>query len=162
MRTVAFWLMGSFSGANWPNLEVAVPIVLLSTLFFMSQYRNLNLMLLGDEVSITLGTNLHLYRQIYLLITSIIIGFLVYNSGIIGFVGLIVPHIARMIFGTDHKKILLISSLIGAILLIWSDVISRLIIPGSEIPVGIVISLIGAPSFVYLIISKTYGFGGKN
>jgi iron complex transport system permease protein len=119
-------------------------------------------MLLGDEASITLGTDLQRYRQFYLLITSIIIGFLVFNSGIIGFVGLIVPHIARLIFGTDHKKILLMSALIGSILLIWSDVISRLIIQGSEVPVGIIISLIGAPSFVYLIVSRTYGFGGKN
>ncbi|MGO1370054.1 MAG: FecCD family ABC transporter permease [Senegalia sp. (in: firmicutes)] len=162
MRTVSFWLMGSFSGASWDNLKILIPVVISATLFFLTQYRNLNLMLLGDEVSITLGSNLHLYRQIYLLITSIIIGFLVYNSGIIGFVGLIVPHIARLTFGTEHKRILLTSSLIGSILLIWSDVISRLIIPGSEIPVGIVISLIGAPSFVYLIISKNYGFGGKD
>jgi iron complex transport system permease protein len=119
-------------------------------------------MLLGDQVSITLGRNLHSYRQFYLLITSIVIGFLVYNSGIIGFVGLIIPHIARLIFGTDHKKIILISALMGSILLIWADVISRLIIEGSEIPVGIVIALIGAPSFVYLMINRTYGFGGAS
>ncbi|WP_130808005.1 FecCD family ABC transporter permease [Senegalia massiliensis] len=162
MRTVAFWLMGSFSGANWDNLKIAIPVVVISTIFFITQYRTLNLMLLGDEASITLGTDLQRYRQFYLLITSIIIGFLVFNSGIIGFVGLIVPHIARLIFGTDHKKILLMSALIGSILLIWSDVISRLIIQGSEVPVGIIISLIGAPSFVYLIVSRTYGFGGKN
>lgn len=161
MRTVAFWLMGSFSGANWDNLIVVVPIVILSTVFFITQYRTLNLMLLGDEVSITLGENLHSYRQLYLLITSIVIGFLVYNSGIIGFVGLIIPHITRLIFGTDHKKIILISALMGSILLIWADVISRLIIKGSEISVGIIIALIGAPSFVYLMISKTYGFGGN-
>ncbi|MFO7886709.1 MAG: iron ABC transporter permease [Eubacteriales bacterium] len=160
MRDVAFWLMGSFSGAKWENLIVVVPFVLLATIFFTTQHRTLNLMLLGDDVSITLGKNLHSYRQFYLLITSIVIGFLVYNSGIIGFVGLIIPHISRLLFGTDHKKIILISALMGSILLIWADVISRLIIKGSEIPVGIVIALIGAPAFVYLMINRNYGFGG--
>ena len=119
-------------------------------------------MLIGDEVSITLGKNLHKSRQVYLAIASIIIGFIVYASGIIGFIGLIIPHMARMIFGTDHKRIIITSSLMGAIFLIWSDVLSRTIIKGVEIPIGILISMIGAPCFIYLMIKKTYGFGGNS
>ena len=78
----------------------------------------------------------------------------------IGFVGLIIPHLVRMVLGTDHKRTILLSALIGAIFLVWADVLSRIIIPGSELPIGILISMIGAPCFVYLMISKSYGFGG--
>ncbi len=78
----------------------------------------------------------------------------------IGFVGLIIPHLVRMIFGTDHKKIILISALVGAIFLVWADVLSRIILPGSEVPIGILISMIGAPCFIYLMVNKSYGFGG--
>ena len=119
-------------------------------------------MLLGDDVAVTLGTDLHKYRHIYLIITSLMIGMLVYSSGMIGFVGLIIPHIVRMIFGTDHKKIIPIASILGGIFVIWADVLSRTLIEGTEIPIGILISMIGAPCFIWLMIKNTYGFGGKN
>lgn len=161
IRTITYWLMGSLAGAKWENIKLVLPIVIITTIFFITQYRTLNLMLLGDEVSITLGKDLHKYRLVYLLITSLVIGLIVYSSGIIGFVGLIIPHIVRMLFGTDHKKIILITALIGSIFLIWADVLSRIIIPGSELPIGILISIIGAPAFIYLMINKSYGFGGR-
>lgn len=161
IKTLTYWLMGSLAGAKWDELLTLFIIVVSSLLFFATQYRTLNLMLVGDEVSITLGTDLNRYRQAYLVITSIVIGFVVYSSGMIGFVGLIIPHFSRMIFGTDHKKIIPVSAVLGAIFLVWSDVLSRIIIPGSELPIGILISMIGAPCFVYLMISRSYGFGGS-
>ncbi len=161
LKTITFWLMGSLAGAKWNEIVIILPVIILGTIFFITQYRTLNLMLLGDEVSITLGTDLHKFRIIYLLITSLMIGLLVYVSGMIGFVGLIIPHIVRIIFGTDHKKIIPITALLGAIILIWADVISRILIKGTEIPIGIVISIIGAPLFVWLMIKKNYGFGGN-
>ena len=161
LNTITFWLMGSLAGAKWNEIVIILPIIILGTIFFITQYRTLNLMLLGDEVSITLGTDLHSYRIIYLVITSIMIGILVYASGMIGFVGLIIPHIVRIIFGTDHKKIIPIAALLGSIILIWADVFSRILIKGTEIPIGIVISIIGAPLFVWLMIKKNYGFGGN-
>lgn len=161
LKTITFWLMGSLAGAKWNEIVIIMPIIILGVIFFMTQYRTLNLMLLGDEVSITLGTDLHKFRIIYLVITSLMIGLLVYVSGMIGFVGLIIPHIVRMIFGTDHKKIIPISALLGAIILIWADVLSRALIKGTEIPIGIVISIIGSPLFVWLMIKKNYGFGGS-
>lgn len=160
IRSITNWMMGSLAGAKWETISFIFPIILLGTIFFVSQYRTLNLMLLGDEVSITLGKNLHRYRQVYLLVSSLIIGLIVYSSGIIGFVGLIIPHIVRIIFGTDHKKIVPITALAGSIFLIWADVLSRIIIPGSELPIGILISMIGTPIFIYLMVSKSYGFGG--
>lgn len=161
LKTITFWLMGSLAGAKWNEIVIIMPIIILGVIFFITQYRTLNLMLLGDEVSITLGTDLHKFRIIYLVITSLMIGLLVYVSGMIGFVGLIIPHIVRMIFGTDHKKIIPISALLGAIILIWADVLSRALIKGTEIPIGIVISIIGSPLFVWLMIKKNYGFGGS-
>lgn len=162
MQKITFWLMGSVAGAKWKDIIFILPIILLGIVFFMTQYRVLNLMLLGDDVAVTLGTDLHKYRHVYLIITSLMIGMLVYSSGMIGFVGLIIPHIVRMIFGTDHKKIIPIAAISGGIFLIWADVLSRTLIDGTEIPIGILISMVGAPCFIWLMIKKTYGFGGKN
>ena len=161
MQTIAYWMMGSFAGAKWENLMIIAPIVILAVLFLWTQSRMLNLMLLGDESALTLGTDLHIYRQIYLLVSSLIVGFVVYSAGMIGFVGLVVPHVIRMLVGTDHKKLIPVAALTGAIFLVVADGLCRVIIPRTELPIGILISLIGAPCFVYLMIKKTYGFGGN-
>ena len=160
MMSVTYWLMGSLAGAEWGQIAFLLPFVLLCTLFFWSQSRTLNLMLLGDEVSVTLGADLHRWRLLYLLLASALIGFVVYAAGMIGFVGLIIPHAARMVFGSDHRRLIPASALLGALLLVWADVLCRTIIPRSELPIGILTSLLGAPCFVYLMARKTYGFGG--
>ena len=162
MQTIAYWMMGSLAGAQWGELAVIAPIIVLSILFFWTQSRVLNLMLLGDESAITMGTDLHAYRQWYLLISSLIVGFAVYSAGMIGFVGLIVPHVIRMFTGPDHKRLLPVAALVGAIFLVVADGLCRVIIPHTELPIGILISMIGAPSFIYLMIKKTYGFGGSD
>lgn len=161
MQSIAYWMMGSFAGAKWENLMIIAPIVILAVLFLCTQSRMLNLMLLGDESALTLGTDLHIYRQIYLLVSSLIVGFVVYSAGMIGFVGLVVPHVIRMLVGTDHKKLIPVAALTGAIFLVVADGLCRIIIPRTELPIGILISIIGAPCFVYLMIKKTYGFGGN-
>lgn len=160
MQSVTYWLLGSLAGAKWETNIIILPVVIIACLFFWSRYRVLNLMLLGDDVSITLGTDLHKPRHIYLIITSIMIGLSVYCAGVIGFVGLIIPHAVRMIFGTDHKKLIPISALVGSIFMIFADALSRIIIPNSEMPIGILISMVGAPVFIYLMVKKSYGFGG--
>lgn len=161
MQSVAYWMMGSFAGAKWENLMIIAPIVILAVLFLWTQSRMLNLMLLGDESALTLGTDLHIYRQIYLLVSSLIVGFVVYSAGMIGFVGLVVPHVIRMLVGTDHKRLIPVAALTGAIFLVVADGLCRVIIPRTELPIGILISIIGAPCFVYLMIKRTYGFGGN-
>ena len=95
-----------------------------------------------------------------LLVAAAIVGFAVYAAGMIGFVGLVVPHVMRMLFGTDHKKLIPLCALAGAVFLIWADVACRVIIPGTELPIGILTSMIGAPCFIYLMARKKYGFGG--
>lgn len=154
------WTMGSLAAANWDSNVVILVVTMLGTLFFLTQYRTLNLMLLGDEVSITLGTDLHRWRIFYLIVSSLMVGFAVYNAGVIGFVGLVVPHGARMLFGTDHKKLIPISALAGAVFLVWADVLCRTILRGNEIPIGILTSMLGAPVFIYLMARRRYGFGG--
>lgn len=155
-REIGFWLLGSVAGAKWEHIRVIVPIILVCTVFFFTQYRTLDLMLLGDEVAITIGKDLNRVRYLYLIVVSLMIGFVVYVSGIIGFIGLLVPHIARMVVGTSHRRLIFISGLMGALLLVWADVLSRIVIPGTELPTGIPISVIGAPAFIYLIIQKSY------
>ncbi len=161
IQTIAYWLMGSLANAKWEELAVICPVVFGGTLFFWTQSRVLNLMLLGDETSITLGTDLNRYRHAYLIVAALMVGFVVYAAGMIGFVGLIIPHVVRMFTGTDHKQLVLASAFVGAIFLIWADVLCRVIIPRTELPIGILISLIGAPAFVYLMIRRSYGFGGQ-
>ena len=157
---IMFWTMGSLAGAKWQRVAVLLPVILIGTLIFWSQFRNLNLMLLGDEASITLGTDLHRARNLYMILSSLMVGFAVYAAGTIGFVGLIIPHAVRMIFGTDHRRLVPLCALVGAIFLIWADVGCRVILKNSEMPIGILVSIIGAPCFIYLMVRRSYGFGG--
>ncbi len=116
--TVQFWLMGSLAGAQWSGNFRILCVVLPCTLFFISQARILNLMLMGDDTAVTLGTDLQPYRRVYLVIASLMVGFVVHVSGVIGFVGLIIPHTVRGIFGVDHKKLLPLSALTGSVFLV--------------------------------------------
>ena len=118
-------------------------------------------MLLGDESAITLGTDLHRWRILYLIVASLMVGFAVYAAGVIGFVGLVIPHVVRMLFGTDHKKLIPLSALLGALFLLWADVLCRTLIDRAELPIGVLTSMIGAPVFIYLMVKRKYGFGGK-
>ena len=154
------WTMGSLSAADWPNNVVMLLVAGGGTAFFLTQCRTLNLMLLGDETAVTLGTDLHRYRILYLVVSSLMVGFAVYAAGAIGFVGLVVPHVVRLLFGTDHRRLVPLCALSGALFLLWADVLCRTILPGNEIPVGILTSLLGAPVFLYLMVRHRYGFGG--
>ena len=154
------WTMGSLAAANWPNNGVMLLVAAGGTLFFLTQCRTLNLMLLGDETAVTLGTDLHRYRILYLIISSLMVGFAVYSAGAIGFVGLVVPHVVRLLFGTDHRHLVPLCAVSGAVFLVWADVLCRTILPGNEIPIGILTSLLGAPVFLYLMARRRYGFGG--
>lgn len=156
LRSVSYWMMGSFGGAKWSSLKVIYILIISGIVFFISQYRILDLMLLGDDVAITLGTDLNKYRTKFLLVVSLIVGFIVYSSGMIGFVGLLVPHFVRIIVGTSHKALIPISALVGGIFLIWADVFARTIIPHTDIPIGILISMIGSPIFIYLLVKKAF------
>lgn len=159
--SVTFWLMGSLAGARWESNLVILIVVLLALAFFMTQTKTLNLMLLGDDTALILGTKLQYYRLAYLIVASLVVGFVVYCSGVIGFVGLIIPHFVRTLFGVDHKRLLPLGALSGAVFLVWADVVSRTILGSTELPIGILISFVGAPIFIILLVKKTYSFGGR-
>ena len=155
IRTVNFWMMGSLAGAEWSNIVLPIAISVIPLIYFFTQYRNLNLMVLGDETSITLGLNIEKHRKIYMILSSLITGVIVSVCGTIGFVGIMIPHIVRLIFGTDHKTLLPFSALVGAIFLIWADVIARCAINNMELPIGIITSVIGAPFLLWLMVKGT-------
>ena len=155
IRTVNFWMMGSLAGAEWSNIVLPIAISVIPLIYFFTQYRNLNLMVLGDETSITLGLNIEKHRKIYMILSSLITGVIVSVCGNIGFVGIMIPHIVRLIFGTDHKTLLPFSALVGAIFLIWADVIARCAITNMELPIGIITSVIGAPFLLWLMVKGT-------
>lgn len=161
IQSVTFWLMGSLQTADWRNTGILLAVVFFISLYFVKNSRILNLMLLGDEVSVTLGYDLSKMRRIYILLCALIVGLIVYNCGIIGFVGLVIPHIARLLCGGNYKKVLPMSAVLGMLFMVCADVISRTIMEGSEVPIGVVVSVIGAPIFIYLLISKNYGYGKR-
>ena len=161
IQTISYWLMGSLAGARWSELFILMPLLCCCILLLWSQKRILNLMLMGDEAAITMGFDLHIYRQAYLLIVAMIVGFAVYSAGMLGFIGLLIPHVVRMMMGTDHGRLIPFSAVAGAVFLVWADLGCRIILPRTELPIGILISLIGAPCFVYLMIKRTYSFGGN-
>lgn len=160
MQTLNFWLLGSLTGASWQSIQVLFPLVLAASMLYIVQSRILNLMVVGDDTAVTLGRNLKTYRVFYTIIVSLVIGFVVYSCGLIGFVGLVVPHISRLLVGANHSKMLPVSLLVGALFLLWSDVLSRVIIQGSEIPIGIIVSAVGGPFFLYLVIKNAVGKQG--
>ena len=153
--------MGSLQTADWRNTGTLLAVVFVISIYFVKNSRILNLMLLGDEVSVTLGYDLSKMRRIYILLCALIVGLIVYNCGIIGFVGLVIPHIARLLCGGNYKKVLPMSAVLGMLFMVCADVISRTIMEGSEVPIGVVVSVIGAPIFIYLLISKNYGYGKR-
>ena len=120
----------------------------------MTQSRRLNALIIGDETATTLGIDVNRFRRQLLVVTSMLTGVIIAVSGTIGFVGLMMPHIVRLIVGSDHRRVLPISLLSGAVYLIWVDVIARTVFAPEEIPVGIITSLCGAPFFLWLMRHK--------
>ncbi len=118
LQRVTFWIMGSVASANWSKLPFLTVVVAGSVVFFLTQFRTLNVMLVGDETATTLGINLGFYRKLYLTIASLITGIMVANCGMIGFIGLIIPHITRAIVGSNHKQLVPISILFGGIFMV--------------------------------------------
>lgn len=160
IQSITFWLMGSLGSVTWEQLFILYPVIILCSIALWMTSKILNLMLLGDEVAIVLGRKLDNYRKMYILIVSCMVGFIVYASGMIGFVGLIIPHCVRSLFGVNHWKLLPPSALAGAIFLVWVDIFSRILIKGTELPIGILVSVVAAPFFVYLMMKNRYKFGG--
>jgi len=151
LHQVVFWLMGGFSGRGWDDVYMFIPYgVIGSTLIFIYS-RELNAMLLGEEPAQHLGVEVERVKRRLLIAAALLTGACVSVSGLIGFVGLVIPHLVRMLFGPDHRILLPAVALFGAAFLVIADVLARVIIAPGELPVGIVTALVGGPFFIYLL-----------
>jgi iron complex transport system permease protein len=154
MQSVVFWLMGGLSGATW---EYVLAVALMFAVGFavaISDMRGLNVMLLGDDRAGHLGVDVERFKIVVLAAGSLLVAAAVSVAGLIGFVGLMTPHIVRLIIGPDHRLLLPASALGGAILLVLADLIARTILAPVEIPVGIVTALAGGPFFLWLLVRR--------
>ncbi|RAV33191.1 FecCD family ABC transporter permease [Corynebacterium heidelbergense] len=160
-RTVMFWLLGSLGGASWSHIPVAVGAVVITVVVLFSRARVLDVLSTGDAASLSMGINPKTVRTQLFVLVALGTGVLVAVSGTIGFVGLVIPHIVRMVVGPAHRAMVVLAPLIGAILLVWVDVFSRSIVPPRELPIGVVTALLGVPIFVLIIRSSRYVYGGS-
>ncbi|WP_125153146.1 FecCD family ABC transporter permease [Clostridium rectalis] len=151
---IVFWTMGSISSANWKQVFTLTPFVFIGSIVIFLYAKDLNLMLTGDETATSLGIEVHKVKKIILILSSVIVASCVSVSGVIGFVGLIIPHIIRIMVGPDHRVLIPFSALGGSIFMIISDTLARTLIPPAEIPVGAITSIFGAPFFIYLLIKN--------
>jgi iron complex transport system permease protein len=154
VSAVVFWLMGSLSSATWGDIMIVLPIVLVTVLLMVQQSWNINVMSLGHEVATGLGVNTKRVLATNMVLETLATASIIAFTGVIGFVDLIAPHMARMLIGSDHRFLIPCSALVGALLLLCSDTVARLVIAPTELPVGIVTSLLGVPFFVYILVSK--------
>lgn len=150
-HSVLFWLMGSLSGANWELLAVPAVAVPVALLWLQARARGLNALLMGDETAAGLGIDVTRLRRELFTVTSVLTGVLVAVSGAIAFVALMVPHVCRLLVGGDHRRLLPVSALFGALLMVVVDIVCRTAMDSQELPVGVVTSLIGAPALLYLL-----------
>lgn len=151
LAKIIFWTMGSVSTATWQQVITLMPFITICFILMIAYSKDLNIMLMGDETAKSLGVEVEKVKRLILILSSIVIAVCVSVSGVIGFVGLIIPHIVRMIFGSNHKVLIPFSLIFGALFMIIADTFSRTLAAPAEIPIGAITSLIGAPYFIYLL-----------
>ena len=158
VREATFWMLGGLGSAEWEDLPLLLCLVPPAFLLMLALSKSLNAMMMGDSSAITLGVNLNVVRNLLIVITALLTASSVAVSGCIGFVGLVIPHLVRSVVGPDHRKLIPISMLTGAIFLIWVDVGARMIKPPAELPIGILTAFLGAPLFLWMIRVRRYEF----
>ncbi|MEU6117840.1 iron ABC transporter permease [Streptomyces sp. NPDC047117] len=159
-RSAMMWLLGSLGGATWGSVPLAAVTVLAGTLCLGARAGQLNALAMGDETAAALGVRAGRLRTELFVVTAAVTAAVVAVSGAIGFVGLMVPHVVRMLVGADHRRVLVLAPLAGAVLLVWADIVSRLLLAPAELPVGVVTAVLGVPCFLLLMRRGGYAFGG--
>lgn len=154
LHNAEFWMSGSLAGAKWEYLTLPLVLIVATGAYLMLHYRTLNVMLLGESSALSLGVNIHFFQKMLMLISSLLVAATISVSGVIGFVGLICPHLARLLVGGDHKRVLPISALLGGILVVWTDVLARTLFAPEELPIGALTALLGGPVFIMLLKKK--------
>ena len=156
VRSAMFWLLGSLSGIQWKDLLVITVTVFVMAFIVWAVRADLDLMLLGEGEAEYLGINMKRMQLFVIVLSSAVVALLVSKAGIIGFVGLITPHMARAVCGPTHGKLVVFSSVIGALVMVWADVLSRALFAPEEVPIGVLTSIVGAPIFLW-IVTHRYG-----
>ena len=159
LRAVLFWLLGSLHYATWALLPWPTLTTLAGLAILLILARYLDAMLLGDEPAHNLGIQVEHIKRILIVVAALVTGTIVAASGAIGFVGLIIPHAVRMVTGVTHRLLLPACFVAGALFLLWADLAARILLPGEQLPVGIVTALCGVPFFLLLLRRSDYGFG---
>jgi len=151
MDRIIFWTMGSFSAVSWTDVLMLLPVAVLGIAVVLYYAKDLNLLLVGSETAKSLGVDVEKVKKILLLVTTLMVAFAVSACGVVGFVGLVVPHCIRLLAGSDNRLIIPYSIFVGGIFLLLCDTLARTVLMPSEIPVGSVTALVGAPMFIYLL-----------
>ncbi|BDU36596.1 FecCD family ABC transporter permease [Vibrio nigripulchritudo] len=154
LRDLSLWSMGSLAGATWSGIGLGSITLLLLYITFRREAMPLNAMLLGESEAAHMGVNVQSFKRRLIVLSAIGVGVAVSLTGVIGFIGLIVPHLIRMLVGPDHRGLLPLSALFGALILTGSDMIARVAVAPAELPVGIVTALIGTPFFLLILIQQ--------
>lgn len=155
LQQLVYWLMGSLAGSAWDDLRMILPYFLTAFAVILFYLKDLNILLLGEESAAHLGLNVERTKIILLGAASLMTASVVSVSGSIGFIGLVIPHIARMIIGPDHRRLIPLAALLGASFLLLADTAARTIMAPMELPVGIITALAGGPYFIYLLRNKS-------
>ena len=158
-QSVLFWLLGSFGLASWNQLPIPAVALAAAMVYLMSQARVLNALAMGAEPAASLGVDVRRLRRNLFVVTSLMAGVAVAVSGVIGFVGLVVPHIVRLMVGSDHRRVLPIGVLFGASFMVLGDLLARTIVAPQEMPIGVITAFIGAPTLLVLIRRRPYLYG---
>ena len=151
LRGLTFWTMGSFGGITWPLLIPAILIIITSLIFLIPVLRDLDILQLGESEASSLGVDVQRLKYRIIFTSAATVGASVALSGMIGFVGLVVPHLVRLIAGVNHSYVIIGSALIGSSLMVFADLLARTLIQPAELPVGLITSAIGSPFFLWLI-----------
>ncbi|MDU4960398.1 MAG: iron ABC transporter permease [Sporomusaceae bacterium] len=158
LRSAMFWMVGSFASVKWADLGLPALFALVFFSCALFLHKELDLLLLGSDEARKLGVPVHAIQWSLIVMASSLVAVIVAKVGVIGFVGLVVPHIARKLFGVSHRRLLPAAALLGAIFLIWADTIARTCFSPEELPVGVITALAGAPIFISMI-RRNYRFG---
>ncbi|THU37361.1 iron ABC transporter permease [Niastella caeni] len=154
LRSATYWTMGSLGGVTWSSVWALLPFILVPIILLPRLAKSLNVFALGEQEAAYLGVKVKRLKAVIVVLTTLLVGASVAIAGVIGFVGLIVPHMLRSITGSDHRSLLPNCALLGATLLTMADVVSRTIIAPAELPIGIVTAVIGTPIFVVLLVKQ--------
>ncbi|MBV8891663.1 MAG: iron ABC transporter permease, partial [Acidobacteria bacterium] len=157
-RSITFWSLGTFAGASWSAVKVVAVSTVAGTLIAMRFAKQLNALMIGEEEATYLGVNVNRLKWIVLSVNVVIVAVATAFTGVISFVGLIVPHILRMMRGADNRFLIIGSAFLGAALLSLADLIARIVLRPAELPIGIVTSAVGVPVFLYLLRRRQYVF----